>query len=675
MPCANRAIARFHNDDRAAPTAAATWFTVDHVLAYLEDHKTRTTELSCRQVLDDPAMVRLLEFFNENYESFHLSILRLPKNNLTSQSSEALTSAYQAHISSLRELDLSENPAALQGGGLNLLIGAMVTDECRLTHLNLNKNRLGNKREGPHAIGRLLRLNTTIKELLLSHNNISSHNMKEIAKGLCQNATIRRLVLSYNKISDQGVGRLMASLDFEQSACELNDLDLTYNKISSVGAEHIATLLNMNNKHITKLNLSLNAIGPQGASFFQLSLQYNHTLLELNLSRNNILDDGATAIAQGLLDSDDTKLHTLDLSWNSLTNEGASSLAHVLREKSILRSLKLASNAIGDEGMNAIADALHSDFALKELDIVGNQMRNPSGFIHLVCYGSYTLQHLAFAKNNMSTEQEARVMDAFQFRENNKTWLGKLLKMIAKYRRVSLNLQSKDYGDEEIVVLAKQLSKYGRATITTATFDSPKITDRGLCTLANEVLSNCRAAQVQRLYLYGCTKFSEKAVRAVASALKKKHCPLICLCLNNCNIGDKGAEILSDAIQENKKLTRFSVESNAISDAGARSILSVALDPPHPSLVSLNLAKNQLTDEALSSLKPLIGLEELHLDGNYLTDISALDLAKSVMGSDSIVGLNLRRNRLSARGIQALELFLPDSFVLDGSDQRQEDNN
>ena len=660
------AIARFHNDDRE-PSAR---YSADHVLSYLQEHKATTKELSCRHIFDDPSMARLAAFFNENYQSFHLNNLQLQKNNLTVRSSEALASVFQAHIFSLCELDLSENPTVMQGGGLTLLVGVMVTDDCRLTHLNLARNGLGNKRECLHSIGRLLRLNNTVRELILSHNNISSGNMKNIAEGLLVNTTMRRLVLSYNKISDRGVGRLMASLDSEESSCQLNDLDLTYNKIGGVGAEHVATLLNMNNKHIAKLNLSLNSIGPQGASYFQLPLQYNHTLLELNLSRNNIQDDGAKAIAQGLLDSSDTKLHTLDLSWNSLTNEGAFALAHVLREKSLLRSLKLASNAIGDDGVNAIADALHSDLALIELDIVGNQMRNPSGLVQLICYGSYTLQHLAFSRNNMSEEQETRVMNAFQFRENKRIWLGKLLEQIAKQRLVNLNLQSKDYGDEEITLLAKQLSEHRQATITTATLHSQRITDRGLCSLANLVLSNSNAAPIQRLYLHSCPNLTDKSLRAIAAALSKQHCPLICLCLSNCNVGVSGAQILSEAISENKKLARLSLEANAISDIGARAILSAALDPPHPSLVSLNLSNNQLTDKAFLNLESITRLEELHLEGNSMTDAGALDLAKSVMHCKSITFVNLRRNCLSRKGIGALNLFLPDSFVLESGEQR-----
>ena len=660
------AIARFHNDDREA----SAHYSADQVLAYLQEHKVQTKELSCRLVFDDPSMARLVAFCNENHQSFHLRKLGLPKNSFTAKSSEAIASAFQSHIFSLRELDLSENPTVLQSRGLTLLVAALVTDECRLTHLNLTRNGLGNKRECLHSISRLLRLNTTVRELILSHNNISSGNVKDLAEGLCVNTTIRRLVLSYNKISDRGVGRLMASLDCDESSCELNDLDLTYNKIGPVGAEHIATLLNMNNKHIVKLNLSLNSIGPQGASFFQWSLQYNHTLRELNLSRNNIQDDGATAIAQGLLKSSDSKLHVLDLSWNSLTNEGAIALAHVLKEKSILRSLKLASNAIGDEGVNAIADALHSDLALIELDIVGNQMHNPSGLVHLICHGAYTLQHLAYSRNNMSEEHEKRVQNAFKFRENKRTWLGKLLKEIATQRRVTINLQTKDYGDEEMMVLSKHLSENKHVIITSATFHGHRMTDRGFCALVNEVLSNSHAAQLQRLYLQKCHKLTDKALRAIAAAVSTRHCPLTCLCLNNCNIGTTGAEILSEAMAQNQQLTRVSLEDNGIGDLGARSILSAALDPPHPSLVSLNLANNQITDEAWSHLAPITRLEELHLDGNSISDFGALDLAKAVMHCTTIKWINLRSNNLSPKGIAALNLFLPNSFVLESGDQK-----
>lgn len=671
------AIARFHNNDGdehpAAGGTAPQYVNADQVMSYLQQHKVTVKELSCKQVLDDPAMTRLVKFFHDNYDSCHLNCLRLPKNPLTARSSQALAAAFQAHISTLRELDVSENPTVLQGGdGLSLLVGAMTTDDCqRLTRLNLTKNGIGNKKEGSHCIGRLLRRNKSIVELILSHNNLSSRNMKDIAEGICDNTTIRSIDLSYNKISDKGVGRLMASLDSAQSSCLLSELDLTYNKIGALGAEHIATLLNLNNRYIKKLNLSLNSIGPQGAVFFRWALQYNHTLLDLNLSRNHILDEGAEAIAQGLRDSDDTHLQALDLSWNSLTNAGASALADVVRDNSMLQSLKLASNAIGDEGVNAIADALHADLALQELDIVGNQMRDPSGLVHLLCYGSYTLQRLAYTKNNLSAEQEARMLGAFQFRENRRLWLQNLLDNIADEKRVSLNLQTRDYGDEEIIVLSNQLSRHRKTKVTAAFLHGDRVTDRGICALADNVLGNSKAAQIQRLYLVGCTSLTDKGVLALSAALSKKHCPLTCLTLNDCNIGLQGAELLSDAMERNTKMERLSLESNSLGDVGAKSVLSAALNPPHPSLVSLNLANNHISDEALLLLGPLTKLEELHLDCNDISDSGALDLAKSVMGSQSLRWLNLRQNLLSRKGIQALNLFLPNTYVLESTDQRR----
>jgi len=664
------AIARFHNGDVGGDGATATHYDADQVMEHLQQHKAHIKELSLRQIMNDLSFATMVGFFIQHYELFHLTSFKLTKNDLTATSSQALASAYQAHISSLKILDLSDNPLAVQAG-LALLVEAMMSSDCRLKHLNLNKNGIGNKREGPHCVERLLRSNQTIEELVLSRNNISSSNMKDIAHGLQWNKTIRRLDLSHNKIGDKGVGHLMACLDEEQSSCQLADLDMTFNKIGPSGAEYIGTLLNLNNRYITKLNLGLNAIGPAGAFFFGLALQYNHTLVELNLSRNNIQDSGASEIARGLLESNDSHLKILDLSWNSIRDTGAQWIARVLREKSTLQTLKLESNAIGDEGVDALADALHSDLSLNELDLVGNQMRNPSALVHLVCHGSYTLRRLNYSKNNMSADQELRMVHAFQFRENMKTWLKKLMDQIAKNRRVALNLQSKNYGDEEILVLSKHLAKYNQATITTASFQSSRLTDRGFCTFVNEVLSNSRAAQVQALYMYECSMLTDKSIRALAASLSKTYCPLKFLCLKNCNIGVQGAQLLADAILQNRRLYRLSLENNRIGDLGAKALLSATLDPPHSSLMSLNLANNMITDAALDHLGPLTKLEELHLDENYISDAGALDLCKSVMNSKSMQWLNLRQNLLSPKGIQALNLFLPNSLVLESSDQRR----
>ena len=114
--------------------------------------------------------------------------------------------------------------------------------------------------------------------------------------------------------------------------------------------------------------------------------------------------------------------------------------------------------------------------------------------------------------------------------------------------------------------------------------------------------------------------------------------------------------MLAAALQQNKSLTRLSLESNVIGDAGANAILVAAL--LHERLASLNLGKNRLTDASVVNLPPIVRLQDLYLNDNDLSDMGALDLAKAVMHSESLRWLELRSNRLTTRGIAALNLFL-----------------
>lgn len=671
------------------------------------------TELSCRQILDDAAMERLWQFLRDHSATVHLTALRLPHNGrLTIQSASALSSAVRAQCETLTELDLSENPGVLtkdKGKGLSLLVDALcggggggnVPGElCHssfvvvvaLRTLNLSKNAIGTKGGVIGCIGRLLKYNTSVQRLSLAHNSLGKRSMDnhDWADGLRSNTVLQSLDLSYNKLGDPGVGRLMTSLSSKSS--QLLELDLSFNKIGPAGAKHVSDLLGTNstssngssssnnNRTLQKLNLSLNVIGAQGAEAFYWVVRYNHCLIDLNLSRNNI-GDGVVAIAQGLQESEDTKLRCLDLSWNSLTDAGAEQLAFMLRGNAVLESLNVSSNAIGDAGMSALADALHSDLALKELDIVGNQMRDASALVHLICHGSYKLQRLAYEKNNLSPEQEARIVDAFQFRENKRTWLGKLLAGIEHKKMMSLNLQSRDYGDEELVVLSRHLAKH-RPKVTTAFFYNSSITDRGVMALARDVLSNREAAQIQRLYCHGLVKLSDRGVAAIAQSLvavvaatnqttMDHRCPLLCLTLSGCNITPQGAKLLADAFERNSSLTRVNLERNRISDAGAKAIFAAVLNPPHPSLVALNMAHNRLSDNALLLMGPLVRIQDLQLEGNEISDAGALDIAKAVMGSTSIQWINLSGNHLSLKGIQALRLFLRNESMLECTDQRK----
>ncbi len=120
-------------------------------------------------------------------------------------------------------------------------------------------------------------------------------------------------------------------------------LDLSRENIGDEGAKAIATSL----PSLTSLNLANNNIGGDGAKAIAMSLP---SLTSLNLDLNKIGNEGAKAIAASL-----PGLTSLNLDLNNIDDEGAKAIAASLPG---LTSLDLTSNNIGAESAKAIAASL-----------------------------------------------------------------------------------------------------------------------------------------------------------------------------------------------------------------------------------------------------------------------------------------------------------------------------
>ena len=642
---------RFDNED--APVSSR-----HDVLRHLASNSARVQELFCSQLLTDDDAEQLEKFFRRHCPS-QLRSLQLPKNFLTASSAPALSSIV-LHTPALRELDLSDN--ALEAKGLESLLNEALTyASCRLTSLKLRNTKLGGK-DGASKIARLLRGNTSIHTLVLSHNNLKSHGMKEVSASL-HHSILRHLDLTQNKLGDRGAAHIAHALDPRTAPDgKLESLVLANNKIRYNGAYHLAdAFVKGNNRTLRILDLGDNNIMTEGAEAFGVVLRFSHTLEELNLSRNNIGDDGVRVIAQGLKENGDSALRRLDLSWNGIKDTGAGLLADMLKGNGVLRYLNLRCNFICDGGIRDLALALPHDLALEELDIIGNQWRDPSAMIDALCHHEIRLERLHCEQNHLSHDAESRLRGAFTFRDNKKDWLGKLFRQIREKKQVSCNLSSKKHGDEEIVAISRLLSKH-RPKVPTATFGGPLVTSRGVTILSRQVIAS-NSSHLIRLYIHN-SPIRDLGSAALAQALSTNR-TLRCLSLMGCQINSDGARMLSNAVRKNGTLTRLSLESNSIGDLGFQDLCNAILEPTHPSLISLNVAHNNITDHGLSFLSSITQLQELHMDGNSLTDYGALTIAKAIYGNESLRWLGLCKTQLSHKGTETLCMFLPTRMVLD----------
>ena len=142
-------------------------------------------------------------------------------------------------------------------------------------------------------------------------------------------------------------------------------LDLSYNNLTDAGLVKVSNAVIRNEVH--ELNLSENGLTAQGMK--SISLMMN-VLKVLDISHNNIGDQGAKTLSQGLAHT--MTLQHLNLNHCNIGSLGTSELAHALTINSSLEILRIDGNAIGHNGAVDIAAALCINNRLKELSLTGD---------------------------------------------------------------------------------------------------------------------------------------------------------------------------------------------------------------------------------------------------------------------------------------------------------------
>jgi Ran GTPase-activating protein (RanGAP) involved in mRNA processing and transport len=147
------------------------------------------------------------------------------------------------------------------------------------------------------------------------------------------------------------------------------------------GATALAQALKSNLSALQTLDLRSDGIWDRmvkvkGGEALAEALKTNATLQTLDLGGNRILCEGAIALAKAL--KVNSSLHTLGLDGNKIGSMGAMALAEALEVNSALQALDLGSNEIGT-GVIALTEALKTNTTLQRLDITYN------GISSLVC--------------------------------------------------------------------------------------------------------------------------------------------------------------------------------------------------------------------------------------------------------------------------------------------------
>lgn len=207
--------------------------------------------------------------------------------------------------------------------------------------------------------------NCNLEELRLERCNFTS---KSCGLGL-ENSRLRALDLSDNDVQDSGMKQLMNSL--KDPSCKLEKLRLSSCRLTDKGFSSLASALSSNPSSLKELDLSKNFPGCIGIMQLFTVLRQNSALEKLCLDSCELTADMCGLAATGL--SQSLNLKELNLSNNNLKDQGVRLLCLGLQEGSCaINSLKLSNCGLTDSSCQYLASVLSCQSISVELDLSRN---------------------------------------------------------------------------------------------------------------------------------------------------------------------------------------------------------------------------------------------------------------------------------------------------------------
>ncbi|XP_031429864.1 NACHT, LRR and PYD domains-containing protein 12-like isoform X2 [Clupea harengus] len=318
--------------------------------------------------------------------------------NITSQGCKRLASILKSE-SCLEELDLSNND--LQDSGFSQLLSGLQHPLCNLHTLKLWYCSLTDK--SCEQLAETLGRKSSLKALNLSRNSVQDAGLRHLCSGL-QNpdSQLEKLKLDDCVISAEGCEALGSVLGSESSC--LRELSLGNNNLLDLGLGRLCS--GLNSPHCRLEKLGLRECGLTHSSCVALAAALgsgSSRLRELNLSENELQDVGMKLLSQGMRTPDRTlqrlqlrycgltassceslssvlpSLMELDLSGNNLQDTGVTTLSWSLTDPSCkLKKLQLSYCGMSDVGGAALGSALgRATGPLELLEMTGNSLQDP----------------------------------------------------------------------------------------------------------------------------------------------------------------------------------------------------------------------------------------------------------------------------------------------------------
>ena len=642
------------------------------------------------------------------HSSKKLKNLNLSQNSIQINSTIAIYDCLKVN-NTIHELDVSLNYMSDEGAEK---LAKAIQVNATLQKLDISKNWIST--EGVWSIIKAFTKQRTLDKLVCTHNNLLKSDLAEIIKYIESENSIqifdaswntvttkhRRLVIKTvfclsdlqqkhkSRIDDvKGQEELWCVDKFTEQTTHilqncfeeyLNDhkvVSLQNIRLQDFEIKILSDCLKSSNT-LTDLDLSNNAVvfiydspyvlNHNAVEFISAALKSNWSLCRLNLSGNNIVNNGVKILAKAV--TFNAALQRLDLSYNQISDDGVLSFAELFVKNQSLNELNLSQNLITDQGIKGLGGAIEVNKTLLELDISRNRL-SKLGIMKIVkaCAINKTLKKLVCTHNNLSKSglveiigyiKKKNAIQIFDASWNSVRITFGELSMEANFHLLDLEhkLESNDRQDRQCTYYIDE-TEYLKEFVYCCLEDEETIDLQG--TGDNEMSA----------WPYKQSISSRDAIITnhfkILGYCIKMHKALTNLIVSNCKITDEQLQILTEAIKVNKTLQYLDFSLGNISDKGVIFISNCLNDM----LCALDLACNQITDNGVETLTKAIStktsLQKLDLSSNMISDEGILFLCDFLNHNESLNELNLSGNTISNKGIQKLNEAIQDNNKLE----------
>ena len=171
---------------------------------------------------------------------------------------------------------------------------------------------------------------------------------------------------------------------------------------------------------VESLDLSNKRLGVASAIVIASLIGVNNALTALDMSFNDLKDEGVSAVCEAIQSNKETKLASLNVKKNGIGPMGANAVAAMVAVTGALTSVDLSGNQLTDygrdmTGIKELAAALGINGALTHLSLVGNEKLGDEGVeaLSVAIEQSKSLRTLDLSSDSECQPCSARVSTMF----------------------------------------------------------------------------------------------------------------------------------------------------------------------------------------------------------------------------------------------------------------------